>query len=325
MYLLSTMERGTGTLRESVYMLVLGAGVGLAMQVLTIVVQNTADYRDLGTATSGVTFFRALGSSFGTAIFGTLYTVGLAPGLNAALTATGVPSSAAGTPEALHLLPESQRSPIVDAYAGAIEHVFLWAMPVALLGLVISLFLREVPLRDSLQSGAADLGEGFAAPAAPGSDEQLERNVAWLLIKYGRYVIPQVLAASGSTLRPAEVWALGQVCRYADEIGQASLDRIADAHHVPSELLRPAFTGLAMTGRLRIDGDRILLRASGAAEVESLKAAWKRWLMDHLEDWKYADPQDQRLLEQALNRISARLSIEEPTPRATETAASQRS
>lgn len=83
--LMSTMGRGTSTLRESLYMLVLGLGLGLAMQVLTIVVQNTVPYTDLGTATAGVTFFRTIGGAFGTAIFGSLYASQLGPNLNAAL------------------------------------------------------------------------------------------------------------------------------------------------------------------------------------------------------------------------------------------------
>ena len=68
-------------------MFVLGAGIGLIMQVLTIIVQNTADYRDLGTATSGVTFFRTLGSAFGAAVFGTIYANVLRDRLPAALAA----------------------------------------------------------------------------------------------------------------------------------------------------------------------------------------------------------------------------------------------
>ncbi|NED04671.1 MFS transporter, partial [Streptomyces sp. SID6648] len=72
------------------YMVVLGAGIGLSMQVLTIVVQNTVDYADLGTATSGVTFFRTLGSAFGTAVFGTIYASALGPNLD-----EGVRSAAA--------------------------------------------------------------------------------------------------------------------------------------------------------------------------------------------------------------------------------------
>src|SRR5262249_7086034 len=66
LYLMSTMGPGTGFWVMSLYMLILGLGVGLAMQVLTIAVQNSVPYSDLGTATSGVTFFRTIGSAFGT-------------------------------------------------------------------------------------------------------------------------------------------------------------------------------------------------------------------------------------------------------------------
>lgn len=116
LYLLSRMGPGTGVWLESLYMLVLGVGIGLAMQVLTIAVQNTVDYADLGTATSGVTFFRTLGSSFGTAVFGTIYANALKPnltdGVAAAARAGGDPATlakAAQSPAGLHGLPP--RSP----------------------------------------------------------------------------------------------------------------------------------------------------------------------------------------------------------------------
>ncbi len=82
LYLLSLMDASTSAWLASLYMFVLGTGIGLGMQVLTIAVQNTVEYADLGTATSGVTFFRTLGSSFGTAVFGTLYTNSLTPNLS---------------------------------------------------------------------------------------------------------------------------------------------------------------------------------------------------------------------------------------------------
>ena len=81
MWLLSRLDQHSTTLETSGAMLVLGVGIGLSMQVLTIIVQNTVEYRDLGVATSGVTFFRTMGSSFGAAVFGTIYANHLAPNL----------------------------------------------------------------------------------------------------------------------------------------------------------------------------------------------------------------------------------------------------
>ena len=71
--LLSRMGPDTSTLLQSLYLVVLGAGIGMCMQVLVLIVQNTVDFADLGVATSGVTFFRTIGSSFGAAVFGSLF------------------------------------------------------------------------------------------------------------------------------------------------------------------------------------------------------------------------------------------------------------
>lgn len=72
-FLLSRLDASSSQLQLDLALVVLGLGIGLSMQVLTIIVQATVDYRDLGVATSGVTFFRTLGSAFGTAVFGTIY------------------------------------------------------------------------------------------------------------------------------------------------------------------------------------------------------------------------------------------------------------
>ncbi|HEY9265484.1 MAG TPA: MDR family MFS transporter, partial [Mycobacterium sp.] len=71
--LLSQMDSGTPLLQQSAYLFMLGTGIGMCMQVLILIVQSTASFSDLGVATSGVTFFRTIGSSFGAAIFGSLF------------------------------------------------------------------------------------------------------------------------------------------------------------------------------------------------------------------------------------------------------------
>ncbi len=110
LFLLSLLDADTGFWQQAGSMFVLGLGIGLCMQVLTIIVQNTAHYRDLGVATSGVTFFRTLGSSFGAAVFGTIYANVLKSTLPAAIVQAGIdPSKAANaTPVELHSLPAAQ-------------------------------------------------------------------------------------------------------------------------------------------------------------------------------------------------------------------------
>jgi hypothetical protein len=79
---------------QSLYLVVLGAGIGLTMQVLVLVVQNTVDFTDLGVATSGVTFFRTIGMSFGAAIFGSMFANFLGDRLPAAMASSGAPPEA---------------------------------------------------------------------------------------------------------------------------------------------------------------------------------------------------------------------------------------
>jgi hypothetical protein len=178
--LMSRMNPSTSALLQSLYLFILGAGIGLCMQVLILIVQNTASFEDLGVATSGVTFFRTIGSSFGAAIFGSLFTNFLRGRIGPAIAASGAPPAAANSPEALHRLPHAMAAPIVDAYAASLTQVFLWAVPVALVGLVLALFLPEVPLRE-IGNAAADLGDGFAMPTAQSPEEMLETAIGRLL------------------------------------------------------------------------------------------------------------------------------------------------
>ena len=152
--LVSRMGAQTPVWRQSVDLLILGAGIGLCMQVLILTVQNTVDYDDLGVATSGVTFFRTIGSSFGAAMFGSLFTNFLGDRSGSALSASGAPAVAAQSPQALHRLPPEMAAPIIDAYADSLGKVFLCAAPVALIGFVLALTLKEVPLRDVDTTGA---------------------------------------------------------------------------------------------------------------------------------------------------------------------------
>ncbi|MFI1969701.1 MFS transporter [Streptomyces cinnamoneus] len=313
LFLMSTMGASTGVWLESLYMCVLGVGLGFAMQVLTIAVQNTVPYHELGSATSGVTFFRTLGSAFGTAIFGTLYTNQLVPNLRDALArAPGVPLSAVQSPQALAALPAAQARPVVDAYAATVNYVFLWIVPVALVGFVAAWFLREVPLRDSARAGASDLGEAFSAPDSAEADRQLERAVASVLRKAGAVPVGRgVLARSGSALDPVLAWTLGQIHWRLRVRGEATLSSVATAHRMPPEVLEPAFARAAGAGYARIEGDRLFLTPAGESEVARLATAWRAWLAARLDDWDLTDGEDRARLDRALDVIAERLLEED--------------
>ena len=212
LYLLSRLDAHTPYWYMAVSMLVLGIGIGLCMQVLTIVVQSTVAYADLGVATSGVTFLRTLGSSFGAAVFGTVFSNVLADRLPLALAASpGVDPRAVASPQQLHAYPAAKIAPIVDAYAHATHVVFLSVVPVAVLGFVVSWFLKEVPLRGTARAAASDVGEGFGVPEPADSTEQLSVAISRLLRTRGRQTLPELRRGSGSTLGSSDAWCVYQV------------------------------------------------------------------------------------------------------------------
>ncbi|WP_067701784.1 MDR family MFS transporter [Nocardia jejuensis] len=316
LYLMSTMNASTSVWAQSLYMLVLGLGIGLAMQVLTIAVQNSVPYSDLGTATSGVTFFRTIGSAFGTTVFGTLYTNQIGPNLGAALVQTKVPPDTAQNPELLRRLPAEQAGPIIDAYATSIDYVFRWVVPVAVLGFVIAWFLKEVPLRDSARADASNVGDGFAVPDSSDRAVQLERSVAKILRKLRDNAVPDsgILAAAGSSLSRDEAWALGQVRFFHRLRGSVTAADIARTHFVPPEVVDPVFAKAERDGLVLRDGDRLTLTGKGTREIDRVRTAWRGWLENQLDDWDLDAPQDRALLDQALDNIATKLLDEADRP-----------
>jgi EmrB/QacA subfamily drug resistance transporter len=305
LFLLSRMNEHTSTVLSSLYMLVLGAGIGCCMQVLTLIVQNTSSYADLGVATSGVTFFRTLGGSFGASVFGSLYSNFLRDRLPHALAVARVPPSAIETPEALHRLPTSRIEPVVHAYAQALDHVFIWAVPVAAIGFVVALALREVPLRGTAQAGARDIGDGFAMPTQESSQQRLERAIAAILRTRGREALPAVIAQSGTPLTPAGSWGVVEIIRYRQAFGHADLSDMARRHHLPTVVLEPTFSELSKQQMVTRDGDALELTDAGEQEVGRVLAAFRGWLAEQLADWE--DGPDSVQIGAALSDISRKL------------------
>ncbi|KES08776.1 MFS transporter [Streptomyces toyocaensis] len=147
MWLLSRLETGTPRLHYSIWMAVLGAGIGMVMPVLILAVQNSVRPADLGTATSANNYFRQIGGSVGAAVFGTLFAGRLSDALAERLPADAVtPDAESITPELVHALPPELRDAYVQAYADAMPRIFLYLVPVLVLGLFIAFFLKEKPL-----------------------------------------------------------------------------------------------------------------------------------------------------------------------------------
>lgn len=191
-YLLSTIHYDTNFVLVSVYMFLLGAGVGMTMQNLVLIVQNTARPNEIGVASSGVTFFRSLGGTIGVSVMGAALATSATDlfadrkeDIGAALMKLGEKGAAigqqlqSGTIPQVSALPESIRVIVEDIYAQAIAHSFLIAVPLAVISLIAIIFLPNKPLTrmttsERAEAIEADLAtvstaEGMAALGATGT------------------------------------------------------------------------------------------------------------------------------------------------------------
>ncbi len=170
--LLSRLGTDTPVWAASCFMLVLGLGLGMVMQVLVLAVQNAVDYRHLGVATSGATLFRSIGGSVGVAIFGAIFAAGLSRELSGHLPA-GAALPTATDAASIAALPEAIKVIYLDAFVAALHPVFLSAAVVAMIGFALARLLREVPLRWPARA------EDLASPTASRCRATPRRSRNW--------------------------------------------------------------------------------------------------------------------------------------------------
>ena len=313
--LMSTMDADTGFVRISLNMLVLGVGIGLCMQVLVIIVQNTSDYRDLGVATSGVTFFRTLGSSFGAAAFGAIYAGKLEDALPAAYLQAGLDPATVTTPALLHQQPTEVIAPVVNAYADVLQSVFLYAAPVGIVAFLLSLVLPQVPLRDAARAGAGDMGDGFAMAEGGDPDRALEKAVGRLMNREGSRNLPQIRIASGTELDGASAWCVAQVLLRERHGVPTDLDTITAAvGRVPASVLLPAFDDTARSGYLTGDPAGWHTTQVAREQWDVFATELKRWLLEQLSA-DGGSAEDAERLDAALQRLTSQVLGEEETAR----------
>jgi hypothetical protein len=262
-------------------------------------------------ATSGVTFFRTIGSSFGAAIFGSLFANFLAGRLGQALIASGAPAKAADSPQVLHQLSPAMAAPIIDAYADSLGTVFLCAVPVAVVGFVVALFLKEVPLREMDAVSATDLGEGFGMPSTESPEKILEVAVGRMFRDSPEIRLRNLAGGPGCELPVPQLWALLQVYRQNQVFGSATLAEIGERLHVPFEVLQPTFDEVVRTGHALDTGGRLFLTQSGVRQVDTLSAAIVGRIVDKLEQSStFEGRPDRAQVDAALERIAHRMLVQ---------------
>ncbi len=169
MLLLSRLNENTSLPEAAAYMMVLGLGLGMLMQVPILAVQNSVAHRDLGSATAGVNVFRMLGSAFGVAIFGAILNNRLTSELQKILPASVLGSinrsALTASPADLRALPPDIHAGVMHAFSLSLDSVFLWAVPVVVLAFLVSWLLKEIPLKEYAH---LDSGEVAATPPLEG-------------------------------------------------------------------------------------------------------------------------------------------------------------
>ncbi|MFE6282956.1 MFS transporter [Streptomyces sp. NPDC057877] len=212
--LLGTIRYDTAYWHVGAYMALLGLGVGMMMQNLVLCTQNQVAPSDLGAASSVVTFFRSLGGAVGVSALGAVLShritdhledgiATLDPRYAAALAESG---SGTGSIPDMDALPGPLRAVVEGAYGHGIADVFLYAAPVALLALVFSVFIKEVPLRtSSALTQATEKTEAAVAPVTERAQEAVSEDATPVTASGGIPVRGRVLGAEEAPVPQAAV------------------------------------------------------------------------------------------------------------------------
>ncbi|MEW2529430.1 MFS transporter [Streptomyces sp. NPDC047071] len=284
--LLHQLKPDSPTFEMSAYFFVFGFGLGLVMQVLVLIVQNAVGYEDLGVATSGATFFRSIGASFGVAVFGTVFTHRLGDKLGTALAGQQLPpgvsvDSLKADPRGIAELPPALRPGVVDAYASSITDVFLYAAPVALAAFVLAWFLREDKLRGAVT--APDPTQTLASnPVERSSYDEVARALSVLGTREGRRAVYEdITRRAGYDLLPAASWLLLRVSRH----GHVEPATLTERSMVPLTVITQAARQLEERRLVVREGLGLRLAPEGREAAARLAGAREDSLAELLGDW----------------------------------------
>ena len=306
LFLLSDVDASSSRLAISIDLLVVGLGLGMVMQVLVLAVQNAVPYEELGVATSGVTLFRFIGGSLGTAVLGAIFT----HRLETALAHRQVPGFAGGTadlarmdPATLGRLPPAAHDLFIAAFTSSLGTVFLVAAGVTALAFALALVLPERPLRGAVAAGSG-IGQSFAVPQDEDSLTQVSRCL-WALLNRDskRRLLERIAARAGVDLGAAASWLLARL----EESPETSPAQLAVAYDVDPVRLADALTELRSKGLVSPQSQEVT--AAGHQVLERLGAARRSGLAELLADWS---PEQHRDLSEFLRRVAGALVTDAP-------------
>jgi len=303
LYLLSTMDPSSSRTSISLFMFILGLGLGMVMQVLILAVQNAVDYADLGVATSGATLFRSIGGSLGVAVLGAIFSNRLSSELKSVFppgAASHVNTGSQVNPKEIAHLPAVLRSGYLHAFTSSLSSVFLVASAFAVVAFVLSWFIRELPLRETVAS--SDMGDAFASPRDADSLAVVIDKIGRLDRREGaREIVRRVALRAGVELGPTACWLLAKL----SEDPSAPLERLAGRAHVEILTLEQARDRLLDSGLIaagpdpdpdpgpgRGPGATYELTADGQVILGRLRTTGEERLTDLLECWRPDEHED---------------------------------
>jgi EmrB/QacA subfamily drug resistance transporter len=247
-------------------LLLLGIGLGLVMQVLVLAVQNAVPYRDLGAATSAAMLFRLVGGSVGTALLGVIFA--------STVHASTGPGNEAG------------------AIAEAMHRVFLVAALVAGAGALLTWFIPERPLRETVAASASDVGhetgEAFALPAASQSEDALARALSLIASRdVRRAYVEGIVRRAGVELMPISAWLLIRL----GEDPLADLEALAAAQGITRERVSEGLAELRARGLIE-QGPGNSVTDDGCKVFGRLSAARRERLAELSSQWPHASREE---------------------------------
>ncbi|HEY7198448.1 MAG TPA: MFS transporter [Gaiellaceae bacterium] len=295
--LLSTLGTETSLAVVAGFMVILGLGLGMVMQVLVLAVQNAVDYRNLGVATSGTTLFRSIGGSVGVSLFGTIFASRLAVELADRIPAGGGNLPSGTNPAAIRHLPGAVREVYTTAFAAALHPVFIVAAGIAAFAFVLTWFLQDVPLRKTVE--AEGLGESFASPRDADSLREIERVLTVLARRESHWGVYERLAVrAGLDLDPPETWLLFRLGE-REPTGEAEL---AEDIGVDEVALAVPLARLRERGLVEDGAGPVGLTPAGLQTYERVVAARREGLAELLAGWSPDEHPELRRLLDGLSR-----------------------
>jgi MFS family permease len=316
LYLLSTLTEDTGTFTTGLFMFVLGAGLGLVMQVLVLAVQNAVAYEQLGVATSAATLFRSMGGSLGTAVLGAVFANRIGDEL-----AQNVPPDAAAqlgggqvNPAALADLPAPVHEGYVAAFANSLQTVFLIGGFVVLVAFLLTWLLEERPLRQTVET--TDLNDSFAPPRDSSTLWEITREITRCVgrERTTRFV-QSVIDRAAADVDPHEAWVITRA-----QGNEVPIDAISAQDPRDRDRLDAALARLQRAGYLEICGADITrenpnkplarLTPTGIALHDQLATARFERLQELVADWEPESP----ALDAMIARLARELGTREPAP-----------